>query len=78
MFSKADKSYAALAECQTRAELCYELDNSPELVDALVDLVQQLMTGMCLSDHTGCTRACVALREAMSERVVSRQLGVVA
>ncbi len=65
LLSTADKTYAELAECQTRAELSYELDNTPGLVDVMVDLVQQLITGMNLTDHTGCTRATVALREAL-------------
>lgn len=65
LLSTADKTYAQLAACQTRAELSFELDNSPGLIDVLVDLVQQLLTGMNLTDHTGCTRATVALREAL-------------
>lgn len=61
----ADETYSRLVGCQTRAELSYELDNDPALVDALVDLVQQMMAGMNLTDHTGRTRAGVAFREAL-------------
>lgn len=65
LLSKADQTYTKLIGCQQRAEMSYELDNDPALVDALVDLTQQMMTGMELTDHTGCTRAAVALREAL-------------
>ncbi len=63
--AQADRSYAHLAACQKRAELCFELTNDYEVVDALVDLVQKMMDGMGLTDSTGRTRSGVALREAL-------------
>jgi CheY-like chemotaxis protein len=65
LISKANKSFAKLIGCQNRAELSFDLENDPALVDGLVDLSQQLMDGMQLTDHTGRTRAAVALREAL-------------
>lgn len=65
LLSKADQSYAKLVRCQNRAELSFDLENDPALVDVLVDLSQQMMSGMQLADHTGCTRAAVAVREAL-------------
>jgi CheY-like chemotaxis protein/anti-sigma regulatory factor (Ser/Thr protein kinase) len=65
LLSKADQSHAKLIGCQKRAELSFDLENDPALVDVLVDLAQQMMAGMRLTDHTGCTRAAVAVREAL-------------
>jgi CheY-like chemotaxis protein len=78
LFSKADRSYAQLVGCQTRAELSYELENDPALVDALVDLVQQMMAGMHLTDHTGRTRASVAFREALLNALYHGNLEITA
>ena len=61
----ADRTYAHLMRCQDRIEFVYTLDNSPALIDALVDLVQQVLEGMQLTDHTGKFRVGVALREAL-------------
>ena len=62
---RADRSYTHLAQCQTRMELEYELENDPQLIDALVDMLQQMLRGMQLTDETGTFRVGVALREAL-------------
>jgi CheY-like chemotaxis protein len=59
------KTYARLMECQTRIEFSYCLDNDVALIDALVDLVKQIVAGMGLCDHTGRFRIGVAVREAL-------------
>jgi CheY-like chemotaxis protein len=59
------KTYARLMECQTRIEFGYSLDNNVALIDALVDLVKQIVAGMRLCDHTGRFRVGVAVREAL-------------
>lgn len=59
------KTYAQLMACQTRIEFSYSLDNNVALIDALVDLVKQIVAGMRLCDHTGRFRVGVAVREAL-------------
>ena len=61
----AHKSHSQLMECQKKLECEYELGNDPALIDSLVDLSQQMLAGMDLTDETGVIRVGVALREAL-------------
>ncbi len=61
----AGRSHLDLIACQEEVHLRYALENRPRLVDALVDLVQQMVAGMGLTDDTGRVRMGIALREAM-------------
>jgi len=61
----ANKSHSNLMDCQQRLECDYELENDPALIDSLIDLLQQLLGGMELTDETGVLRVGVALREAL-------------
>lgn len=63
--ARADKSYGDLVDCQTQVFFHYDLTNDTDLIDALVDLVQQIAGGMQLTDETGKLRMGVALREAL-------------
>lgn len=60
-----ERVYTELLRCQQRIEVQYALTNSPPLADALVDLIQQLIEGIGLTDHTGKFRIGVALRETL-------------
>jgi CheY-like chemotaxis protein len=60
-----DHTYSRLMACQERIELEFSLDNNAALIDGLIDLVQQVIEGMQLTDHTGKFRIGVALREAL-------------
>ena len=62
---RADRSYEILARCQQRAVFQYDLENDPELIDILVEMIQQVVGSMQLTDQTGCYRIGVALREAL-------------
>ncbi|MCE9524449.1 MAG: ATP-binding protein, partial [Planctomycetales bacterium] len=55
--------------CLHECEFDFELDNDPNLVDALVDLIQQMATGMGLTDATGCFRLGAAVKEAVQNAV---------
>ena len=61
----AHKSNSKLMDSQLRLECEYELENDPSLIDSLIDLVQQMVGGMQLTDETGVLRVGVALREAL-------------
>src|SRR5438034_6154596 len=51
--SRADRTYDRLIGCLERCEFEFELESDPTLIDPLVDLVQQVVAGMKLSDPTG-------------------------
>jgi CheY-like chemotaxis protein len=63
--AKADHTYERLISCLDRCEFDFELDNDPALVDPLVDLVQQMVAGMRLTDATGRFRIGAAVKEAL-------------
>lgn len=63
--SRADRTYERLISCLTRCDFTFELDNDPALVDPLVDLVQQMVAGMRLTDATGRFRIGAAVKEAL-------------
>jgi signal transduction histidine kinase len=63
--ARADRTYERLISCRQRCEFAFELDNDPALVDPLVDLVQQMVAGMRLTDPTGRFRIGAAFKEAL-------------
>ena len=63
--ARADRTYTRLMECQNSIEFSYSLDNDVKLIDALIDLIQQILEGMRFTDHTGKFRLGVAVREAL-------------
>ncbi len=64
--SQSEQSYEHLIKCQKRVEFGYELDNDPALINAIVDLAQQMVRGLGLTDHTGTYRVGIAFREALN------------
>ncbi len=67
--AQADHTYERLIACLNQCEFDFELDNDPELVDALVDLIQQMAAGMRLTDATGRFRLGAAVREAVQNAI---------
>jgi len=62
---RADRTYERLIACLRGCRFAFELDNDPALIDPLVDLVQQMISGMTLTDATGRFRVGAALKEAL-------------
>ena len=62
---RADRTYERLIACLRNCQFAFELDNDPALIDPLVDLVQQMISGMTLTDATGRFRVGSALKEAL-------------
>jgi hypothetical protein len=62
---KSGTTSAQLLECQRRVAFEFDLHNDGALVNAFTDLVQQVVEGIRLTDHTGKFRIGVALREAL-------------
>lgn len=63
--ARADRSYEMLAECMGRAEFQFTIRNDLVLLDRLVELVQQIVVSMGLTDVGGQVRLGMALEEAL-------------
>jgi CheY-like chemotaxis protein/anti-sigma regulatory factor (Ser/Thr protein kinase) len=63
--TRADKSYERLISRMVHTGFSFDLDPDPHLIDSLVDLVQQMVAGMNLTDDTGRYRVGVAVKEAL-------------
>jgi CheY-like chemotaxis protein len=74
--SRADRSYEQLIACLNRCEFKFELDNDGSLVDPLVDLIQQMVAGMRLTDATGRFRVGAALKEALFNAIYRGNLEI--
>lgn len=74
--SRADRTYGRLIGCLQRCEFEFELDSDPSLVDPLVDLIQQMVAGMKLSDATGRFRIGTAVKEALLNAIYRGNLEI--
>ena len=63
--ARAGRGHERLISCLAKTEFDFVLDNDPALIDPLVDLVQQMVSGMNLVDFTGRLQIGVALKEAI-------------
>ena len=63
--SGANLSQQRLLDCLTESESCFELDNDPALIPALIRSLQDTMKQLRLCDETGQIRVGVALQEAL-------------
>ena len=65
-----------LIACLDKCDFSFELDSDPALVDPLVDLVQQMVAGMRLTDATGRFRIGAAVKEALLNAVYRGNLEI--
>jgi CheY-like chemotaxis protein len=72
--ARADHTYERLISCLNRCEFDFVLDNDPALIDPLVDLVQQMVAGMRLTDATGRFRVGAAIKEALLNAMIRGNL----
>ena len=63
--ARADRSHTRLIQCLTESRFVFELENDTALIDPLVDLIQQMVTGIDLVDFTGRLQIGVALKQAL-------------
>lgn len=70
------RSYEQLIHCLTRAHFEFVLENEPNLVDPLVDLVQQMVASVALCDFTGRLQIGVALKEALLNAIFHGNLEI--
>lgn len=64
--AKADRSYGRLIDCMARTEFTFLVDNDPDVIDAMVDLVQKMVGGVRFSDFSGRLQIGVALKAALT------------
>ena len=74
--SRADRTHDQLIACLKQCEFEFELGNEPGLIDPLVDLVQQMVAGMGLTDATGRFRVGAALKEALLNAIYRGNLEI--
>jgi CheY-like chemotaxis protein len=75
-FARSDRTYDRLIACLKRCDFEFELDNDPGLLDPLVELVQQMVAGMGLSDATGRFRVGAGLKEALLNAIYRGNLAI--
>jgi CheY-like chemotaxis protein len=73
---RADRTYERLISCLKQCEFDFELDSDPGLIDPLVDLIQQMVAGMGLTDATGRFRIGAAVKEALLNAIYRGNLEV--
>lgn len=63
--SRSDRTYDRLISCLNQCDFDFALENDPALIDPLIELVQQMVAGMGLTDPTGRFRVGAGLKEAL-------------
>lgn len=63
--SRFDATHNQLMACLNACDFDFELSNDPALIDPLVEMMQQMVAGMGLTDATGRFRVGAALKEAL-------------
>jgi CheY-like chemotaxis protein len=74
--SRADRTHDRLISCLKQCDFDFELENDPGLIDPLVELVQQMVAGMGLTDATGRFRVGAALKEALLNAIYRGNLEI--
>src|SRR5262249_27604731 len=74
--ARSDRTYDRLIACLKQCEFDFELENDPSLIDPLVELVQQMVAGMGLTDATGRFRVGAALKEALLNAIYRGNLEI--
>src|SRR5262245_45452321 len=76
--SRANRTYERLVECSTRSQFEFQLENDPELVKPLVDLVQQMAMSMEVCEPGGELQVGVALEQAILNSIYHGNLELTA
>ena len=74
--ARADRTYDRLIACLRECDFDFELESDPGLIDPLVDLVQQMVAGMGLTDPTGRFRVGAGLKEALLNAIYRGNLEI--
>jgi CheY-like chemotaxis protein len=71
---RANRSYANLIECLNYNEFDFTIHNDPALIEPLVDLMQQMLSGMNLCDTVERVRVGMALEHALANAMLHGNL----
>jgi CheY-like chemotaxis protein len=74
--ARSDRTYDRLISCLNDCHFEFELDNDCAVVDPLVELVQQMVAGMGLTDATGRFRLGAGLKEAVLNAIYRGNLEI--
>jgi len=74
--AKSDRTYDRLIACLKQCDFDFALENDPSLIDPLVELVQQMVAGMGLTDETGRFRVGAGLKEALLNAIFRGNLEI--
>jgi len=74
--ARADRTYDRLIACLKQCSFEFELENDPGLIDPLVELAQQMVAGMGLTDATGRFRIGAGLKEALLNAIYRGNLDI--
>src|SRR5262249_14318904 len=74
--SRADETYDQLIACLKQCDFDFELCNDPAVIEPLVEMAQQMIAGMGLTDPTGRFRIGAALKEALLNAIYRGNLEI--
>jgi hypothetical protein len=74
--SHADETYDQLIACLKQCDFDFELGNDPAVIEPLVEMAQQMIAGMRLTDPTGRFRIGAALKEALLNAIYRGNLEI--
>ncbi len=74
--SACDRQRRQLMQCLQRRESAFSLENDPNLIASLLDLVREELDGLGLLDHMGRIRLSIALQEALTNALFHGNLEV--
>ncbi len=74
--NETDQRYRRLIQCSTRTEFEFQMNNDPQLIEPLVDLVQQVVSSMNVCDPNQRVRLGVALENALTNAMIRGNLEI--
>ena len=74
--NETDQRYRRLIQCSTRTQFEFRLDNDPQLIEPLIDLVQQVVSSMNVCDATQRVRLGVVLENAVHNAMIRGNLEI--
>lgn len=74
VIAESENRYKQLGRCSTKTDLEFELENEPEIIDPLIDMVQQVAMNFGLLTQNSRVQMGVALEHALSNAMIRGNL----
>lgn len=74
VMSESDSRYKKLVSCATKTDFEFDLDNDPEIIDPLIDMVQQVALSQGLLSQNNRVQLGVALEHALLNAMIRGNL----